>query len=374
MAITLEHIKEEDVRALLRHPDPEKRAQAGQRICHKVRAGQLSDGERKFAHKLLHYMSQDAVAIVRRTLSVTLKNSPELPHDIAMRIAADVDNIAVPVLMNSPVLTDEDLVEILRSKAAAKVIAIAKRARVSGTVVREIVRYGDSHAVAEVAANDGAIIDETLAKDLLEVYHDDDLIKEAFIARHDLPVTVMEKLITIVSEEAALLIHRRHDVPVEVAIDLATRSRERATLDIAREDMREKDMQLFVDRLSGEGRLMPSLLIRMAGLGRMNLLKFAFARLSGVTPAKTALMIHDGGPFGLKALCERSGLTPAQTKFIRAACAIFRDLEHSGQEYDHIHFQYLMVQRMLSLPFELPEAEQNWFLERLDGLEDQAAA
>ena len=165
MAITLEHIKEEDVRTLLRHPDPEKRAQAGQRICYKVRGAELSSGERKFAHKLLDLMSQDAVAIVRRTLSVTLRNSPELPRDVALRLAADIDNIAVPVLLNSPVLTDEDLVDVLRSKAAAKVAAIAKRAKVSGTIVREIVRYGDSHAVAQVAANDGAIIDEKLAID-----------------------------------------------------------------------------------------------------------------------------------------------------------------------------------------------------------------
>ncbi len=371
--ITLEHLKEDDVRALLRHPDPEKRAQAGQRICHKVRAGELSSGERLFARKLLDYMSQDAVAIVRRTLSVTLKNSPELPRDIALRLAADIDNIAVPILTNSPVLTDEDLVEVLRSKAAAKVMAIAKRARVSGTIVREIVRYGDSRAVAEIAANDGAVIDEDLAESLLDVYHDDDLIKEAFISRRDLPVKVMERLITIVSEEAALLMNRHHDIPVAVAVDIASRARERATLDITYPNMREKDMQFFAERLHQEGRLMPSLLIRMAGLGRMGLLKYALAELSGITPAKAALMIHDGGPFGLKALCERSGLDPQQTKFIRAACAIFRDLENCGTEYDQACFQSLMVERMLTLPFDMPENEQNWFLERLDGLEAHAA-
>ncbi len=371
--LKLEQLKEEDVRALLRHPDPEKRAMAAQRICHTVRAARLSDAERKFAHKLLEFMAQDAVAIVRRTLSVTLKNSPELPRDIALKIAADIDNVAVPVLTFSPVLTDDDLVDVLRSKAAAKIIAIARRSKVSGTVVREIVRFGDSRAVAEVAANDGAIIDEELAGTMLEVYHDDDLIKEAFISRRDLPVRVMEKLITMVSEEAALLINRRHDVPVSIAVDIATRARERATLDIVDVDMSEREMQYLVERLANEGRLMPSLLIRMAGLGRMRLLKHALANMSGINPAKAALMIHDGGPFGLKALCERAGLSPGHTKLIRAACSIFRDLETSGTEYDHAFFQSLMIQRMLTLPFDMPEIEQVWFLERLDGLEPLAA-
>ncbi|MGJ8564106.1 MAG: DUF2336 domain-containing protein [Alphaproteobacteria bacterium] len=372
--VLLEHIKEDDVRVLLKHSDAEKRAGAGQRICRTVRAGSLSKEERAFAHKLLQVMVEDAASIVRRTLSITLKNSPELPREIAKKIIADIDNVAIPVLVNSPVLTDEDLIEVLRSKAASKIIAIAKRAKVSGTLVREIVRFGDSHAVAEVAANDGAIIDPAFAATMLDLYHDDDLIKEAFIARRDLPVRVMEKLIAMVSDEAALLINRRHNLPMDLSVELTTRARERATLDIVGDDMGERDMQLLIERLHQEGRLMPSIVIRMAGLGRMRLLKYALSALSGIRPAKAALMIHDGGPFGLKALCERAGMTLAQTKVIRAACAMFHDLEACGTEYDQTFFQSLMIERMLTLPYDLSEGDQEWFLERLDGLQQLSGA
>lgn len=367
--IVLDQIKEDDVRVLLKHPNPEKRASAGQRICRTIRGGGLSEPERAFAHKLLRLMADDAVAIVRRTLSVTLKNSTELPRAIAKKIIADIDNVAIPVLVNSPVLTDEDLVEVLRSKASSKIIAIARRAKVSGTLVREIVRFGDSHAVAEVAANDGALIDPAFAATMLDLYHDDDLIKQAFIARKDLPVRVMEKLITMVSDEAAIVINRRHDLPMNLSVELAARARERATLDIVDDDLAERDMQLLIERLHNEGRLVPSIIIRMAGLGRMRLLKHALSTLSGIRPAKAALMIHDGGPFGLKALCERAGMSTAHTKIIRAACAMFRDLEVSGTEYDQTFFQALMIERMLTLPYDLSEADQDWFLERLDGLE-----
>lgn len=367
--VVLDQIKENDVRVLLKHPNPEKRASAGQRICRAIRGGELSDSERAFAHKLLQLMADDAVAIVRRTLSVTLRNSPELPRAIAKKIIADIDNVAIPVLVNSPVLTDEDLVEVLRSKASSKIIAIARRAKVSGTLVREIVRFGDSHAVAEVAANDGALIDPAFAATMLDLYHDDDLIKQAFIARKDLPVRVMEKLITMVSNEAAILINRRHDLPMNLSVALAARARERATLDIVDDDLTERDMQLLIERLHNEARLVPSIIIRMAGLGRMRLLKHALSALSGIRPAKTALMIHDGGPFGLKALCERAGMSSSHTKIIRAACAIFRDLEVSGTEYDQTFFQTLMIERMLTLPYDLSDADQDWFLERLDGLE-----
>lgn len=367
--LALKQIKEEDVRQLVRHPDAARRATAAQRICRTVRTGKLSDAERQFAEKLLRLMAEDAVAIVRRALAVTLKNSPELPRDIAMKLAADVDNIAVPILTFSPVLTDEDLADILKSKAASKIIAIARRASVSGTVVRDIIRYGDSSAVAEVAANDGALIDQDLADHILEIYQDDDLIKDAFIARRDLPVAIMEKLLTLVSEEAALTLNRRYDLPASMAIDLANRARERASLDIFSIEMPERDMHKMCKRLVNVGRMTPSMLIRIAGSGRMRMLKYALSALSGVSPEKSSLMIHDGGPFGLKALCARIGLDANQTKILRAACVIFRDLEQGGIEYNHAYFQNLMIQRMLTLPINMPEAEENWFLERLDGLD-----
>ena len=370
-AITL--LQKEDIRAVVRHPDPEIRARAAQKICRTFRDSKLSDVERLFARRLLAHMAEDAVAIVRRALAVTLKNSPELPRDIALKLAADIDNIAVPVLENSPVFSDRDLIDILRSKAAAKVRAVAKRPNVSGDIVRAIIRYGDSYAVADVAANDGADIDPATAAHMLELYHDNDLLKNAFIARRDLPVVIMEKLITMVSEEAALTLQSRHDLPVDIAIDLMTRSRERATLELTDRGISNRDAKLLCERLKREGRLSSSIIIRMAGIGQMMLLKHALSIRAAINAPKAELMIHDAGPLGLNAICKAAGLNPVETKIIRAACAIFRDLELACVEYDANYFRSLMIERMLTLPLDLPDAEQAWFLERLDGLQDKAA-
>ena len=366
-------LEEKDVRAVVRHPDPEVRAQAAQKICRTVRDKKLSDIERLFARRLLAHMAEDAVAIVRRALAVTLKNSPELPHEIALKLASDIDNIAVPVLQNSPVFTDLDLIEILRSKAAAKVRAVAKRPNVSGDLVRAIIRYGDSYAVADVAANDGAEIDPATAAHMLELYHDNDLLKNAFIARRDLPVVIMEKLITMVSEEAALTLQSRHDLPTEIAIDLITRTRERATLDLTERGITTGDARLLCERLKREGRLTSSLIIRMAGMGQMILLRHALALRADIKSNKAALMIHDAGPLGVNALCQAAGLNRTETQIIQSAGMIYRDLELACTEYDADFFQSLMIERLLTQPIQLSEADQTWFLERLDGLQNRAA-
>ena len=362
-------ITDEDIRVLVRHPDVERRAVVAQKICRRVRDHPLSDEERKIANEVLEFIAEDAASLVRRALAITLKNSPSLPRDIALKLAADIDSIAVPVLNFSPVFSDADLVEVLKSRAAAKIIAVAKRPSVSGSVVENIVRYGDSKAVAEVAANDGAEISPEVATYMLEAYRDDDLISQAFIRRRDLPIGIVEKLVAQVSEEAALELTKRHAMPVELAIDLASRARERATIDIIDQSTKTKDIALLARRLNDEARLTPSLIIRAAGCGEMRFVEHALAVRANISHAKAALMVHDGGPFSLLALCKHAALEEASARVLRAACEIYRDLELSGKTYDRTSFRESMILRILTLPLSLDETDQLYFLEKLDGLE-----
>jgi len=365
-------ITDEDISILVRHPDEERRAVIAQKICRRVRDHDLSAGERRVANEILRFIAEDAASLVRRALAITLKNSSELPKDIALKLAADIDSIAVPILNFSPVFDDDDLVEILKSRAAAKIVAVAKRPRVSGSVVENIVRYGDSRAVAALAANDGAEITSELAAHMLDSYRNDDLITQAFIRRRDLPIGIVEKLVTQISAEAALELTRRHAVPVELAIDLATRARERATIDIIDQSTKTSDVALLAQRLEEEARLSESLIIRAAGCGEMRFVEHALAVKAGIGHAKAALMVHDSGPFSLKALCKHGRITDATARVLHAACVIYRDLELSGATYDRAYFREMMVLRILTLPLSLTDADQLYFLEKLDGIDDSS--
>ncbi|MGB0906940.1 MAG: DUF2336 domain-containing protein [Maricaulaceae bacterium] len=372
--LSAQSFSESDIRTLVKHPDAQTRAVAAQRICHHVRKTELTDTERKLAHDLLAFMARDAADLVRRALAVTLKNSPDLPHDVALQLAADIDSIAVPVLEFSPVFTDEDLVEVLRSRAAAKVCAVAKRPSVSGTIVSNIVRYGDSKSVAQLAANDGADISPSLAAHILDSYRDDDLISQAMVSRKDLPPSVIERLISQVSAEAAVIMTEQYDVAPDIAIEIAQNSRERATVDLIDQSWKHKDLKLLCVRLAAERRLTESLIVRAAGRGHMRFAEHALALRAGIRHAKAVLMVHDNGPFGLQVLCSRAQINPRDSQIIRAAIQIYHDLEFSAVEYDQNYFQEMMMTRLLTLPTELAEEDQAYFLDKLDGLERAKAA
>ncbi|MEE9273603.1 MAG: DUF2336 domain-containing protein [Robiginitomaculum sp.] len=367
-------ISSDDIRNLVTHPDCDVRAVLTQKVCRQIKTADLSVYEQVLVSRILSIIVKDTTAVVRRALAVTLKNSPNLPRDIANRLIRDVDSIAVPLLTHSPVLEDEDLLEVLKSKAAAKLMAVSKRAHISGDLVKAVIRYGDSRVVASIAANEGAQIGAELGSKILDIYHDDDLIKESFIARKDLPPLLIEKLITMVSVEAARRLHENHEIPIDIAIDLATRTRERASIDFISQSWVSQDLKSLIARLSREGRLTVSLIIRAAACGQMRFCEIALAQKTGISTNKSTLMIHDSGPFGLKALCTRAGLTDRDYVILRASTVIYRDLEQKSVLFSKEKFQRLMLERVLSLPVPISEDDQDYLLERLDRLGDKHAA
>ena len=99
-------LTQDDIRRLVKGENPDQRALATKKICEQISQRELSENERLYAAKILDHLANDAAELVRKSLAVTLQNSPNLPHDLALRLARDVDAVAAPVLTNSPVLSD----------------------------------------------------------------------------------------------------------------------------------------------------------------------------------------------------------------------------------------------------------------------------
>jgi len=367
MAMQLK-ISSEDVKRLVSHPDRDVRAVLAQKICREVKSLELSAREKNVVEEILWFIARDAAVMVRRALAVTLKNSANLPHEIAQKLIRDVDSVAVPVLTFSPVLDEQDLLEILKSKAATKMMAVSKRAHIGGDLVKAIVRYGDSRVVASVAANDGAEIGAELGSRLLDIYHDNDLIKESFIARRDLPVLMVEKLLTMVSSEVARRLYENHEVPLETAVEIANQSRERASVDFIAQSWMSNDLGTLISRLDKEDRLTNTLIVRAACCGQIRFCEQALAQKSGVSLYKAALMVHDSGPFGLKALCAQADLDGRDFAILRASLAIYRDMESTGGKINRQKYQSKMLERVLSLPITFTDEDADYLFDKLDAV------
>lgn len=370
------NLTDSDIRTLIKGPTEEDRAHAAHKLCRCIDEAELSLEERQHAEGIIQIMAQDAAVLVRRALSVALKNSPKLPREIANKLARDIDTIALPIVLNSPSLTDSDLVEIVRACPPAKQVAVACREALSSTVTGAIAKFGVQEAVGRALANDNAVFDEAGLETTLDRFAGVSSITAQMVHRNELPLTITEKLVSLVAGEAFDYLVNHHELPPQVAIDLAMGARERVTIDIVEQAARQKDVGRFVQQLNLNGRLNPSLLMRGLCLGHIEFVEHAMAELAGVPHQRMWLMIHDSGPLGLKAAFDRAGLPPRLFPSFRAAVDVYHSIEREGSAADRITFRKRMLERTLTLFQSVPKDDLDYLLEKLDasGLESARTA
>ena len=99
------------------------------------------------------------------------------------------DDIAVAgqVLERSKVLTDENLVEIARTKGQDHLLAIAARAQVSETVTDALVERGDAHVTQKVVSNNGARLSELGFVRVVHEARTDEALASTLAHRKDVP-------------------------------------------------------------------------------------------------------------------------------------------------------------------------------------------
>lgn len=370
------NLTDSDIRTLIKGPTEEDRAQAAHKLCRCIDEAELSAEERAHAESIIAIMAQDAAVLVRRALAVALKNSPKLPREIATRLARDVETIALPVILNSPVLTDSDLVEIVRTCPPAKQVAVASREILSATVTGAIAQYGVTEAVDRALANDNARFDEAGLETTLDRFAGVSEITARMVRRNTLPVSITEKLVSMVAGELFDHLVNNHELPPQIAIDLAMGARERATIDIVEQASRQKDLGRFVQQLNLNGRLSPSLLMRGLCLGHIDFVEHAMAELAGLAHQRMWLLMHDSGPLGLKAAFDRAGLPPRLYPSFRAAIEVYHAIDREGVAQDRIAFRKRMLERTLTLFQSVPKDDLDYLMEKLDasGLQSDRAA
>ena len=341
------NLTEDDVAKLLSDPSGTARAETAAKIAQNFNAGELSDHERQMAEEIFRIMVKDAEVRVREALSQNLKENPDLPHDVAVSMAKDVVSVSLPVLQFSDVLSDSDLIEIVRSQDSAKQVAIARREKVSETVSTALVDTDNVEVVSSLVANEGADISNDDLERVVEDFADSDAIKDALVFRPKLPVTVAERLLTSVSEKMKEELAKRHDIGDDLATDLILQSRERAVIGLSVEGD-ETDLEKLINQLHENDRLTPSIMLRALCMGDIDFFENALAMRIGVSLVNARTVIHDSGKLGLKTAIERAGLPESFYPAARAAIDVSHEMEYDGGENDRERYSRRMLERILT--------------------------
>lgn len=193
-----------------------------------LQAGQLSQIE-KMTEECLEALARDHATEIREILSDALKSLPNAPHSVINALARDVElSVAGPVLQHSPILTEEDLLDIIMmGPVAGAMSCIASRVDVSAAVADAIARSDDEAAITSLLANNSAQIREETLDRILDQAPSHEPWHAPLVRRPRLPARAVARLATFVADNLLKALQERTDLDPEAIRQLTDVVRQR---------------------------------------------------------------------------------------------------------------------------------------------------
>jgi len=341
-------LSQADVARLMTDPSPEARAETAAKIASQFDEQELNASERQIAEDIFRSLVKDAEVRVREALSAHLKSCPDVPHEVALALAQDVDSVSLPVLKFSEVLTDDDLISIVKEHGSSKQVAVAQRPSVSSGVADALIDTGNEAAVARLVANEGADLDEQALDRVADNYGESDAVSESLARRPNLPPAISERLVSAITDKLESVLTTKHDLPADAITNLLVQTRERATVSLLSDGSSDADLERLVEQMHCSSRLTSSVILRALSMGDLAFFEMAIARLAKVPVQNARILIHDQGKLGFRSLYERSGLPERLFPAFRAGVDVAKENDYDGGPNDRERYVSRMVERMLT--------------------------
>jgi uncharacterized protein (DUF2336 family) len=147
---------------------------------------------------VLAKLADDMESAVRAELSARFASTPDAPHALIRRLANDEAAVAGAVLAHSPVLTDEDLLGVVRKHGQDHLRAVSARPSVSEAISEVIVERGDDETLGTLLRNDGARLSRKASETAVERAKANPALHDATVSRAGLPADLLNDMYFVV--------------------------------------------------------------------------------------------------------------------------------------------------------------------------------
>jgi uncharacterized protein (DUF2336 family) len=360
----------QDVQRLLADPSPAARADTAAKVA-RAYANENEGGpaltavEKELAQAIIAALARDAELLVRQTLAEQLKDSPQLPRGVALKLARDAAAVATPLLQFSPVFSEVDLIELVQAVSPLHQSAIAGRARVSAALSDALVTHGAEPAVAVLMTNRGAAVSGSMMERALDRFPDSRALGEALARHPDMPPKFAARLIAQVSDAMRDAMIARYQIPPAMATDTMLQLRERSLLGLLGDGAEPPALADLVTDLQKRGQLSDTLLLRALAGGDLAFFEQGVSLLAGVPLNNTRLLIHDPGKRGLAAIYQRSRLPQDHFKMVEAVIDLARGFDFVRGAVERAEFVEVVTAMMLAdFAMLWDPQEQRWLTRR----------
>lgn len=310
-------MSQQNIGQLSKKPLPEVRASIADEIMECLEKRTSTPEEFRAIEGIIRLLMRDPEVSVRRRLAYNLQYTAKIPQDIIVALAQDAQEVALPILKNSPLLTDSRLISIIKNTRDLELLmAIAARRWISPSVAGALINSNMRDVVMSLLANDKVDLLESSYNDIIDSFHVDDKILLLVSARKKLPLPVVKKLFFLVSEETKRKLCQRYALEYdkmerssvstdEVPFITSTLVNEKMIMND--EWLRSKIAQ-YVNYFYRQGKLTISLLLRSLYEGNLLFFEGALAQLTSLPVATIRDQLRQEKSEKFNALCLRAGI------------------------------------------------------------------
>jgi uncharacterized protein (DUF2336 family) len=331
----------------IRNAAPGERAEATSALARAYLHSDLSADDLAAAEGAMIMLLDDPSPLVRRALAEVFASAQKAPQVVVDALAADQPDVALPVLARSPLLNEDDLVDLVATGNPQTQIAIAGRVLLSRPLAAAIAEVGSAEACLELLDNADADIAPFSVDRIVERFGHLAAIRENLTARDDLPMATRQALLSKLSQTLAGFVAARHWLGSEHAAHAAREACEKATVALASDTPYEEIGELM-RHLRQSGQLTAGMMLRALLSGNVVLVEEALAELSGMPLDRVTGYIHDRNISGFRALYLKAGLPDTAYPAFREAITAMREGILVGEQGGAARLKRGMVERVLA--------------------------
>ncbi len=267
-------------------------------------------------------IAQQAERDIRLALSQGLAGAEWAPPALIAMLALDEIEIARPVIAQSPILKDQDLLRVLVEATIEHQIEVARRPRISGRVADAIIDHAEPACLTALAGNRTAEISEDALGRLIEQSRRVAALRAPLTRHPRLNDALAHQLHQWVGQALRQAIGERFPIDetrLAEAVEAATsppspvkpRGAEPMGLDAAGVTDPEEMERRLVAKLQSGGQLRAGFLIRAVREKRLSLFEHGIAALGGIPIAQIRAAILRPSPDALFLACAAVGIDRA---------------------------------------------------------------
>ena len=331
----------------VRNAPPGERADATSALARAYLHSDLSTDDLAAAEGAMIMLLDDPSPLVRRALSDVFASAQKAPLVVVHALAADQPDVALPVLSHSPLLLEDDLVDLIATGQTETQVAIAGRAMLPRSLAAALAEVGSAEACLALLENTDADIALFSIDRIVERFGHLAAIREDLSGRDDLPMATRQALLSKLSQTLAGFVAARHWLGPEHAQYAAREACEKATLALAAETPYD-EVAALMHHLRQSSQLTAGMILRALLSGNVVLFEEALAELSGLPLDRVTSYIHDRNISGFRALYRKAGLPNVAYPAFREAIAAMRDGILVGEQGGVARLKRRMVERVLA--------------------------